>query len=167
MSVLVEFFLISKKRRNYFIIKREMAFSSPSEFYKKSPLPDAETLGMIEIGSSHLTEMIPEACVCGRPLAFLAYKAATECAGFSNSLGATSSNRSESYRIFADKHRLGLCCRTRMLAPVVSNIVSADIGARRVEFGPSEKATIENAPSAGTSLASSIPPQLIFQSKKT
>ena len=124
------------------------------DFYAKTPLPSPETLGMLEMGSSHLTEMFPDACVCGRPLAFLSYKAGIECA-------KTSGSSLDAYKVFAEKYKLALCCRTRVLAPVVSNVVSADIGARRVEFGVSKAPTVENAPSAGTSLSTCLPPQII------
>jgi hypothetical protein len=134
-----------------------------SEFYEKSPLPSPETLGMLEMGASFLTEMFPDACVCGRPLAFLSYKAAIEC-----SSSDISGNRLNSYKVFAEKYNLALCCRTRVLSPVVSNIVSSDIGARRIEFGTSssKEATNENAPSPGTNLPSSSPPFIINQSRQ-
>ena len=127
------------------------------DFYAKTPLPDPETLGMLEMGASHLTEILPDACVCGRPIAFLSYKAAIENVNESSK----GNNSLDAYKSFATKYNLALCCRTRILAPVVSNIVSADVGARRIEFGASQKPTIENSPSAGTSLSSCLPPQII------
>lgn len=136
-------------------------FSSSDPIYAKTPLPeDPDLLGMLEMGSSFLTEMVPDACVCGRPIAFLSYKASLERAkGASEGLEAT-----EIYKKFAKKHELAPCCRMRILAPIVCNVVLADIGARRVEDG--KTVSITNAPSALTSLTSSLPPQIISEYRK-
>ena len=136
-------------------------YKSVDPIYAKTPVPtDPELLGMLEIGASFLTEMIPDACVCGRPIAFLSYKASIERAkGAAEGLEST-----EIYGRFAKKYNLAACCRMRILAPVVCNVVSADIGARRIENGRTVEIT--DAPSALTSLTSSLPPQIISEFKK-
>jgi len=133
-------------------------YDSSDPIYNKTPVPtDPEILGMLEVGASHLTEMIPEACVCGRPIAFLSYKISIErTKGAVEGLEAT-----EIYKKFAKDYNLSACCRMRILAPIVCNIVSADIGARRVENG--KTVVVENSPSALTILTSSLPPPIISE----
>ncbi len=100
-----------------------------------------------DTGYSHATEYFDSVCTCGKSIAALAYPYALAVAGAPGP-GA--------FAAFADARGLKMCCRNRVLSPLIANTVSADIAAKRVMTvtGALERQVrTEDAPPAETALA--------------
>lgn len=124
---------------------------------EKTPVPtDPNIIGVGVMGSSHLAEIFPEMCTCGIRISHLSYPAGVEVAeGHANGISSA-----KAIVNFMNKHELKICCRNSIISPIVNTVVSADIGARRIENGRFD-VNISDAPTAITSLQNILPPPVL------
>ena len=123
----------------------------------KTPIPSASVLAAPVIGASFLTEFLPERCSCGRPIASHGFAIAL---AVSSAVAAASKSQNhdkatkQAVISYLNKYKMRMCCRSRFLSPLVTTVVSADIGATYIDPGAVELGVInsisEDAPPAIT-----------------
>lgn len=130
----------------------------------KTQIPTSgEDLCAAEVGSSHLIEILNEACTCGRPLGTIEFNLAVVVANRPAPKTST-----EAVCDYMDHYKFQICCRNQVISPLVQAIVNADIGARYISrdaapFLPCETET-SNAPPTITS-AIGLPPCLLMNKR--
>lgn len=123
---------------------------------EKTPIPSAEQLGVQALGSMHPVEYFQDVCgSCGFSPGKHAFEFARKVAARGEGVSSTQAVLDECTRL-----KLKMCCRNLIIAPIVSSIVSADIGAKYIapSIAARIRAASDNAPPA---LTQAKPEQLL------
>lgn len=125
---------------------------------EKTPLPTAAELFAPRLGASHMTEVLRDACTCGRPVGQLAFDIAMITARHDDI-----EERNAAVLAFLYSIRAKMCCRNIVMAPLATAVVCADVGAVFVAPGAEQfvSARTANAPAASTKTATIVPPMIL------